>query len=167
MTTAATYNLLSATIAFREAYKNLQAAYDQIDDADFSAQYPLGQIDIFDKNTRDGLVAWLNCHSTKLINSLPDKVINPTCIECLRNSQDKYPKLDATGTCIIKQRSPACFSYPYVTFDADMIRAFLIRQTYVRDVTSTTENIRSWDDSALRTMYYKVLTAIGLVDNSH
>lgn len=169
MTTADTYKLLTAAVAFRESYKHLHDAYSKMSDADFREQYPLGCIDIFDDNTKKGIVAWLNCHTTKLINSLPDKVLNPTCIKCLLNKSNKHttdrngyisPTLSLSGSC---NSDSACYSYPYVTFDPEMIKAFLKRQTYDKTV-EISDNVY-YDDSAIRTMYHKVLSSIKISED--
>lgn len=167
MNTTQTYNLLTAAVAFREAYLKMCKTYDGVYDADFTEQYPLGQIDIFDKNTRDALTAWLNCHTTKLINSLPDRVINPACIRCLLNRRTEMmkpyigPKVSPNGCCDIRS-SEDCALYPYVVFDAPVIKRFLKAQEY--DATIRLEPNIQYDDMALRVLYNKLLNNLHIQD---
>lgn len=155
-----TYKLLTAAIAFRDAYKNLCQTYNHIYDADFTEQYPLGQIDLFDQNTCDGITAWLNCQTTKLINSLPDRVINPSCISCIIRRMDEQhrsscrPSVKPDGSCDAIGHQD-CFNYPFIVFDAPLIKRFLQAQHY--DPTIRLDPAVEYDDTALRVLYNKLL----------
>lgn len=164
MTNTDAYKLLTAAIAFRDAYKNLCHIYNKIYDADFTEQYPLGQIDLFDQNTCDGIVAWLNCQTTKLINSLPDRVINPSCISCILKRMNEHPLphkcvthrpgVKPDGSCDALGHQD-CFNYPFIVFDAPLIKRFLQAQHY--DPTIRLDPDVEYDDTALRVLYNKLL----------
>lgn len=170
MTVSNAYKLLTATVVFRDAYTKLCKIYDDIWDADFSEQYPLGQIDLFNENTCKGITAWLNCQTTKLINSLPDRVINPACIECLLNRRTEMmkpyigPKVSPNGCCDIRS-SEDCALYPYVVFDAPVIKRFLKAQEY--DATIRLEPNIQYDDMALRVLYNKLLNNLHIQDSAN
>lgn len=157
MTTSETYKLLQCVIAFRESYKKLQQVYDSMDEADLREQYPLGQIDLFDDNTKNAIVAWLNHHSVTLMNSLPDRVLNPACIACLLKSKSRC-SLTVTGACNIKSN---CFNYPYITFDSNMIRQFLNTQEYDTDIRAPLNA----EDSAVRTLYHNLLNKLEIQED--
>lgn len=156
MTTTEAYNLLAATVSFRESYKQLQQLYNKSDCADFTEMYPLGMIDLFDTNTKNAIVAWLNCHATKLINSLPDRIINPACVSCLRDNCKC--KLTPSGACSI---NPACVKYPYITYDKNMLVHFLKTQTFDTSITVP----EYADDTAIRTLYHNLLTKLNLQED--
>lgn len=173
MTTASTYKLLTAAIQFRDAYKNLCKVYNMLPDADFTEQYPLGQIDLFDKNTCDGLTAWINCQTTKLINNLPDRVVNPACLTCLLSKKKVLeserrlvgPLKVATkpdGSCALSWQHGNCCHYPYVVFDVPMIKSFLMHQTYSDSLKPEAD--KEYDDTAYRVLYNNLLAYVGIAE---
>ena len=171
MTASNAYKLLTATVVFRDAYTKLCKLYDDIWDADFSEQYPLGQIDLFNENTCKGITAWLNCQTTKLINSLPDRVINPACIECLlmhkteKTTSYISPRVqtNGNGSCSIQYKD--CKLYPYVVFDVAVIKQFLKAQDF--DPTIKLEANVEYDDMALRVLYNKLLNNLHIQDSAN
>ena len=156
MTTTETYNLLAATVSFREAYRQLQQLYNKSTCADFTEMYPLGMIDLFDTNTTNAIVAWLNCHATKLINALPDRIINPACVACL--VQNGICHLTPSGACSI---DPTCIRYPYITYDKNMLVHFLKTQSFDSNIVVPTHA----DDTAVRTLYHNLLTKLKIQED--
>lgn len=152
-----TYNLLQAIIMFREAYNSLQQTYNKTINADMCALYPLGQIDIFADNTVSAMTAWLNYHATALLNKLPDRVINPSCVSCLA-SKGARCTLTSAGACSIK---PACINYPFITYDRNMITAFMNGQVFNSKLRVT----RNMDDTAVRMMYHQLLDGLGIQED--
>lgn len=171
MTASNAYKLLTATVVFRDAYTKLCKLYDDIWDADFTEQYPLGQIDLFNENTCKGITAWLNCQTTKLINSLPDRVINPACISCLLKKKKEYAverpvvvKLQPNGSCETRS-DDSCALYPFVVFDPPAIKRFLMAQDF--DPTIKLEANVQYDDMALRVLYNKLLNNLHIQDSAN
>lgn len=156
MSTTETYNLLSAVVSFRESYKRLQRLYAESDEADLREMYPLGHIDLFDVNTKNAMVAWLNCHTTKLINALPDRVINPACVHCLAAKKCKC-SITASGACSLNE---ACDRYPYVTYDRNMVVNFLNKQGF-----EPIEVPKEADDTAVRTIYHNLLVQLNIQED--
>lgn len=122
------YTLITDLIRFREAYKVLVKDYKQ-SDCDFSEQYPLSPFDIMtDANLANAIISWLNYHVTTLYALLPERVVNPLCVNCLlerkasaATTQDGACKLNAT-----------CCAYPFVLFDEISVRQYLRQQTHVK-----------------------------------
>lgn len=122
------YTLITDLIRFREAYKVLVKDYKQ-SDCDFSEQYPLSPFDIMtDANLANAIISWLNYHVTTLCALLPERVVNPLCVNCLlehkasaATAQDGACKLNAT-----------CCAYPFVLFDEISVRQYLRQQTHVK-----------------------------------
>ena len=113
-----TYALITDLIRFREAYKVLIKDYAQ-SDCDFSEQYPLSPFDIMtDTNLENAIISWLNYHITTLYALLPERVVNPLCVDCLlehkasaMTTQDGACKLNAT----------CCANRPMIDANADSI----------------------------------------------
>lgn len=123
-----TYTLITDLIRFREAYKVLVKDYEQ-SDCDFSEQYPLSPFDIMtDTNLEKAIISWLNYHITTLYALLPERVVNPLCVDCLlehkasaMTTQDGACKLNTT-----------CCAYPFVLFDEVSIKQYLRQQTHMK-----------------------------------
>lgn len=157
MTTTETYNLLSAVVTFRESYKRLQSLYSKSEEADLCAMYPLGQIDLFDQNTTNAIIAWLNHHAVKLMNALPDRIINPACVDCLIEHKYKCG-ITPSGACSF---SPTCVKYPYITYDRNMLLHFLKQQNLDADISVYDD----MDDTAIRTLYHNLLTKFNIQED--
>lgn len=161
-----TYNLLHAVVKFRAAYNDLAKEYKSAYDADLSEEYPLGGFDIFDPDVVAATTAWLNHHATKLINSLPDRVINPSCIECLVLERKKLksdmiaPDIKPNGCCCCKESD--CCMYPFITFDSTQIRHYLATQNVCATV-QLKPNV-TYDDTAIRVLYKQLLNELHIKD---
>jgi hypothetical protein len=159
MSPSETYNLLAAVSSFRAAYDELVDTYNKIEEADLSKEYPLSPMDLFDANTRAAIKAWLNANIVDLINSLPDRVVNPECIKsCLevRSEKRKRPAFMYNGDCCNRSfcvGDGQCGRCPTVMFDPKGIEAYLKAQTFDKKLKAILDPDKKYSDAELRIMY--------------
>lgn len=156
------YLLLSAASACKAAYKALYDAYRTCDDADFSKNYPLSPVDIFDSNTYNAVNSWLNTCITDLVAQLPDRVPNPACINCARECKHA-PAIRYDGKCANADRRDIhgpCGNYPVITFDENVVRAYLQYQNIDPKAKAYVADAKS--DVEVRLIYNNFITGLGL-----
>lgn len=128
-----------AFINFDKAYEELVAASVAMgDDFDVSQCYPFYLLDF--EEIAPAVKQWTAVHSRKLLNELPDKVINPACLVCPHYS--KQAVMD--GNCSVTNRD--CINYPYIQFSRQTVTPYMEMVGY---------DVATLDDAELELMYMK------------
>ena len=112
------YNLAVQLIKFRQAWKELTDVSKDID-IDLSEKYPLYLLD-FEELT-PAVEQWCNLHASRIIQTTPDQIINPTCLRC----EFAFKGLSKDGRCVGQNNGIKCGSYPLIPFNKNLVLSAL------------------------------------------
>lgn len=114
-------NLAVALLQLKGAWRKLCEASKALDEYDFSELYPFYLLDF--ENIEPAVVQWCTVHASKLMRSLPDKVDNPTCLDCAYFRSGLLPDGLCKGFYTM-----SCGVHPVIVFSVDQVMPALIKR---------------------------------------
>ena len=124
------YNLAKALLDFKQAYANLVKASIAMPDLDVSEGYPFYLLNF--EEIEPAVRQWCTLHANKLMETVPDRVDNPACLEC------KHFRcgLGTDGQC----KCGPCNNYPFVMFMREACMPALLKAYPTRILQVKSDN---------------------------
>lgn len=124
------YDMAVALLQFKSAFQRLVTASKALPDLDVSEAYPFYLLDY--EKIAPAVAQWCSIHAAKLMEALPDIVINPACLECEHVGRG----VNAAGLCAGNQ---SCSIYPYISFNVAQCKPALTKAGFALDQLSDSE----------------------------
>lgn len=128
--TSKEYDMAVALLQFKAAFHRLVTASKALPDLDVSEGYPFYLLDY--EVIEPAVLQWCSIHAAKLMEALPDIVVNPACLKCEHIGKGT----SATGMCAGNQ---SCSIYPVIPFSVAQCKPALIAAGYTVDKLSDSE----------------------------
>lgn len=114
------YNAAVAFLNFRRAYKELVRCTKELPDLDVTEAYPFFLLDF--ETIEPNVLAWASIHASRLLDSCPDVVDNPACLDC----EHFGIGIGADGMCK-GSATKGCNNYPKILFDRRQCMPVLVK----------------------------------------
>lgn len=120
------YNMAVALLQFKKAFTTLVNCSEAMPDLDLSENYPFYLLDF--EQIEGTVEQWCMIHASKLMSQVPDKVVNPACLECTHFKERTPVKCSKEFNCI---------NYPEIPFSKLAVSGALYRYCDINPITGT------------------------------